>query len=579
MDGLTLGFLVEELSKSILGARVDKIYQPFDDMLILHLRQTGKNLRLLIAAAPSCTRIHLTDRSFENPENAPMFLMLMRKHLQGGRLVNIEQINGDRFIKIDISARNELGDNGIKTLYFEAMGRHSNLTLVENGTIVDAIRRVTPDMSRVRNLLPGLEYMWPPMQDKLNPFSVEQEALSLRLQSATGRLDNFLSENISGLNAKSAKELSFRITGEEVPLIQNLGDKQLLTKEIYGLLNSLKSLYKPNLVLNAEGQPVDALPFPYITLKQSNIEYVESMSMALDTLHTSQDNDNRMRQKAHSLTRSIRKAVKRHETRIAKEIEALARGEEIESLRISGEILTAFSHDVKKGASSVILPNYYSETGDSITIALDPALSAQRNAQKYFKQYKKYDTAAKMAEENIKEAQKSLDTAQQLLYDLEQAENTLDIDFVREQAEKHGLIKKRLKQNKKRPKENKSAHMCFVSSDGINILVGKNSRQNEDLLKSSAPTDLWLHAKNIPGSHVIVKNPPDTLPDATLFEAASLAAFYSKAQGRGIDVDYCLRKYVKKIPGAGLAAVTFTDNQTLYITTDAKAIQRIKVCE
>ncbi len=579
MDGLSLGFLAKELKNSILGARIDKIHQPFDDMLIFSLREKGRNCRLLIAAAPSCTRIHLTEAEFENPEKAPMFLMLMRKHLQGGRIIAIEQINGDRFLKIDISSRGELGDSSVKTLYFEAMGRHSNLTLVEDGIIIDAIRRVTPDMSRVRNLLPSLKYEMPPMQDKLDPFNVDFNALQARLQNAEGRLDNFLFENISGLNARSSKELAFRITGEETASIQSLGDKSLLSKEIYKLLNSLESLFKPCLVINSEGRPADALPFPYITLKQNKVEYTESFSFALDRLYTAKDSSNRLRQKAHSLMRSIKKAAKRYETRIAKEREALARGDEIEDLRISGEILTAFAHDVKKGASSVTLPNYYSLTGENITISLDPSLSVQRNAQKYFKQYKKYGTAAKMAEKSILEAERSLNTAQQLLYDLEQAENTADIDFVRSEAEKRGIIKKRLKQDKKRRQNIKSTHLCFVSSDGIQILVGKNSRQNEALLKTSAPDDIWLHAKNIPGSHVIIKNPPDSLPDSTLKQAANLAAYYSKSQGGGVEVDYCLRKYVKKRPGAGLAAVTFSNNKTLYITPDIKIIRQLKQCE
>ncbi len=576
MDGLTLGFLVKELKKSIVGARIDKINQPFDDMLILSLRQRGKNCRLLIAAAPSCTRIHLTDNSFENPEKAPMFLMLMRKHLQGGRIAGIEQINGDRFLKIEISSRSELGDNSVKTLYFEAMGRHSNLTLVENGVIVDAIRRVTPDMSRVRNLLPSLKYEMPPAQDKLDPFNADKNAVEDRLKDASGRLDDFLFENISGLNAKSSKEFAFRITGEETALIQNLGDKSLLAQEIYLLLNSLEKLFKPCLIMNNEGEPLEALPFPYITLKQSKTEYTESLSYAMDTLYTAKDSINRMKQKAHSLTRSIKKAVKRYETRIAKEREALARGDEIEELRIYGEILTAFAHDVEKGASSATLPNYYSPNGEKITIPLDPSASAQRNAQKYFKRYRKYSTAAKMAEKNILEAESSLNIAWQLLYDLEHAESAADIDFTREEAEKYGLIKKRIKRSKKKRQLAKSTHMRFVSSDGIQILVGKNSRQNEALLKSASPNDIWLHAKNIPGSHVIIKNPPDALPDNTLNEAASLAAYYSGSKGGGAEVDYCLRKYVKKRSGAGLAAVTFTNNKTLYITPDTKTIQQIE---
>ena len=381
MDGLMLGFLAKELGSRISGARVDRISQPYKDMLVLQLRNKGENIRLLIAAAPACTRIHETQQSFQNPSEAPMFLMLMRKHLQGGRILGVQQLFSDRLLRIDVLSRSELGDETIKYLYFEAMGKHSNLSLVSDGIIIDAIRRVTGDMSRVRQLFPGLIYDMPPVQKKIEPNKIEPSKLLER--GFSGRLDVFLRENIMGISPATAKEISYRLTGEISPNIEELKDTHKLAEEISLFFSDIDKLYEPCLLLNNDGEPVEALPFPYLT--KGNAKRTENISTALDSLYTAKDSKNRIDQAAASLRKALRSSVKRYDKRISACIDKLSSEKDIQKYRIYGELLTGHYSPVPRGASEVEVPNYYSENMELISIPLEPSIGLSENAQRYFK--------------------------------------------------------------------------------------------------------------------------------------------------------------------------------------------------
>ncbi len=573
LDGLTLGYIARELNDKLAGGRIDKVTQPFKDMLVLLIRNQGENHRLLIAAGPTYTRMHLTRNTYENPQQAPMFLMLMRKHIQGGRILNIVQLNGDRLLRIDISALSDMGDPQEKSFYFEAMGRHTNLTLVQNGIIIDAIRHVTDDMSRVRIMLPGLPFDMPPAQDKLSPAEANAEQLLARLQQQSGRLDKQLADSISGLSSGSAREIAFRLTGQETPLIQDIGDLPALVQRLADFLQSLPALYAPCLIRGEDNVPVDAFPFPFLTRQGSSAEHCATLSEAIDTLYYEKDRHDRMTQRAAALRRTLKNALSRCENRIAAQQEELSAAEHMEQHRVAGELLTAFGHMVDKGADKAELPNYY-DNNQPLLIALDPALSAAQNAQRYFKKYRKANVARRMAGEQIALAQEDMRLLEDALYFLESAQGGDDLREIRQPLYDKGLLKIP-SQDKKIKKPAQAKPLRYLAADGTPISVGRSSGQNELLLKTAQGDDMWLHAKDMPGSHVIIHAQGKAISPDTLHQAALLAAWHSKGYGVSVPVDYTLRRYVKKTPGAPAGFVTFTNNKTLLMNATREQIDAL----
>lgn len=559
LDGLTLGLLARELDAQLAGGRIDRIAQPFGDVLVLSVRVPGRSLRLLISAGPNFTRLHLTDKQYENPQEAPMFLMLMRKHLSGARIRGIRQLNGDRLIRIDMTALNEMGDEKEKCFYFEAMGRHTNLTLVQDGIIIDAIRHVTHDMSRVRQMLPGLPFVMPPAQQKLAPEEADEGKISALFANETGRFDKLLAEKISGLSAMSAREIACRLTGQETPLMGEISAPDLYQRTA-ALLRGLPDLFSPRLLRGADGLPMEALPFPFITRREG--EPTATLSEAVETLFFERDRHDRMLQRAGALRRLLQNAKARCENRIAAQEEELRSALNMEDDRVAGELLTAFGHMVAKGAKEAELPNYY-DGNRPIKVSLDPALTAAQNAQKYFKKYRKANVARRMAGEQIEKAQAELDLIEEALYFLE--EPGTDLSAVRRPLTDAGILKppKGEKKNSKPPKEGQP--LRFETEGGFAVLVGRNSAQNMALLRDADGQDLWLHAKDIPGSHVILRTEGKTPAEQDILQAARLAAYYSKGRGGRVPVDVCRRRYVKKTPGAALGHVTFTNNKTVLI--------------
>lgn len=559
LDGLTLGFLARELNEALAGGRVDRITQPFSDMLVMSVRVPGKNLRLMISAGPAYTRLHLTDKQYENPQEAPMFLMLMRKHLSGARIQGIRQINGDRLIRIDMTALNEMGDEKEKCFYFEAMGRHTNLTLVQDGMIVDAIRHVTHDMSRVRQILPGLPFVMPPAQEKLAPQDADADTLSALFANETGRFDKLLADKISGLSAMSAREIVCRLTGQETPLMAEIAAPDLYER-MAALLRGLPHLFSPRLLRGADGLPMEALPFPFVTRAEG--ETCPTLSFAVETLFFERDRHDRMQQRAGALRRLLQNALSRCENRIAAQEEELRGALTMEDDRVAGELLTAFGHMVEKGAKEAELPNYY-DGNKPVRVALDPALSPAQNAQKYFKKYRKANVARRMAGEQIEKARAELDMIEEALYFMEDA--GADLSAVRRPLTEAGILKppKGEKKNKKPPQEGQP--LRFATGGGFTVLVGKNSGQNMALLRDAQGQDFWLHAKDVPGSHVILRTEGREPGEQDILEAVRLAAYYSKGRGGRVPVDVCRRRYVKKTAGAAPGHVTFTNNKTVLI--------------
>lgn len=571
MDGLTLGFIARELQETLRDARVEKVTQPEKDMLVLLLRSQGKNHRLILSAAPSFARVHLTEASYQNPMDAPMFCMLMRKHLTGGRVTAIEQLGGDRVLRLTIENKDELGDTAPRELYLELMGRHSNLTLVMNGRIVDAIRHVSGDMSRVRQALPGLPFVPPPAQDKLDPREVTAETLLPRLRAQTGGLDKALGNCIRGLSPAAARELAFRATGMNRADIQTL-DLPQLAKTTADFVRRLPALAQPVAQLGEDGLITDVLPFPYLSLNPALQKPYPTLSAALDAFFFGRDRRDRMAQKSASLKHLIKTIMERDEKKLAIQEEELTASARMEEYRIAGELLTAQGYLVPRGVDRVQLQNFYDPAGGTMEIALDVALTPAQNAQKYFKRYRKARSAQEIAREQKEKTLSELAILEQALFDLDECETEADLSDVRRTLEGAGLV--RAPGEKKRPKQPESKPMLFLAPDGTEILVGKNSTQNDRLTGSARGGDTWLHAKDMPGSHVIIRGEGPS-PEA-LQAGAKLAAWFSKGKGAAVPVDYTLRKYVKKPGGAPAGFVIYTHQKTLIVSAAEGEIAALK---
>ena len=559
LDGLTMGFIVRELQDKLLGGRVDKVQQPEKDLVVLQVRGAGATHRLLVNANPTGTRLHLTTKTYENPEVAPVFTMLMRKHLAGGRITAIQQLGGDRLIRIDVTGSDEMGEQRVKELWFEAMGRHSNLSLVLEGRIIDCLRHVTDDMSRVRRMLPGAAFELPPAQDKLAPEALTADSLRARLLMEGGRADKALANVVAGLGAGTAKELCLRLTGQETPLLTAL-NLPLFAQQAEKLLHALPGMAAPTLLMGPEGLPQDVLPFRFLSHPLDSQQPRDSLSEALDELHYEKDRYTRLMQRTSAFRRTLQAAQERTLRKMALQEEELQGSQRMEEYRVAGELLTAYAHQVPKGAESVDLPNWYD--GQPLTVALDPALSPAANAQRYFKRYRKAHTGRKLAAEQKEKSQQELQLIEDALYALEEARTLQDISEIKEPLREQGLIKREpAAKGKRRPQE--SLPLRFMAADGTEILVGRNSLQNERLLKLADGQDLWLHAKDMPGSHVIVRAQGREVGQDTLLLAARLAAWYSKGQGAAVPVNYTLRRHVKKPGGAPAGFVTFTNEKLL----------------
>lgn len=572
LDGLTLGFLVQELRQHLLGARVDKITQPDHDLVVLNLRAAGQSHRLLLCATPGYTRLHLSQKTYQNPAEAPMFLMLMRKHLQGGRLVDIQQLYGDRLLVITFASTSELGDPKEKQLYFEAMGKHSNVSLVEDGKILDSLRHVSLEMSRVRQMLPGLPYVMPPRQDKLEPDSLTAGQLHQRLVIASGPLWRFLFQHISGLGQQSAQELALRVSGDVDALLQEQ-DASTLSQAIADCFLGLPQLFAPQLQRDSQGVPVFALPFPYKSQPMQMQQPVGSLSEAIETLYFEQDLTTRLSQRAQGVRRAVHQAIERSEKKLAILAEELLSHEEAEQLRVMGELLTAQIHQVPKGATEVVLADYY--TGSQLTVSLDETLTPAQNAQRYFKRYRKAHTARKLAGEQREKALYDLELLEEAQYYLDSAPTAQELSEIRDGLVVSGLLR-RQSGARGRKKEAPSQPMRYQTSDGISVSVGRNSLQNEALLKAAQPEDIWLHAKDVPGSHVLIHSQTRPVPESSLFQAAQLAAYYSKARGQQVQVDYTKRKLVRKISGGAPGQVHYSGEKGLLVSASENDIQQMK---
>ena len=580
-DGITINSIVTELKDKLVGGRVDKVYQPESDEIILSVRSLGKNCKLLLTANPSHPRLHLTEITRDNPMEPPLFCMVLRKHIQSGKILEITQPNFDRIVNIKIEALNEMGDYTLKTLVLEIMGRHSNLMLVdENGTVLESARHISFDKSSVRQVLPGKEYVMPPDSGKTDTLLLNEENFHKTLENLNSeKAFAAIYKGYNGISPVIADEVCYNAGIDANKPVSTLSDseKQNLYEAFSALVDKIKATdYLPQIVYDGE-KVKDMLPFSLNKYKDLRTQTFSSPSRMTEEFYSAKDTAYRMSQKTHDLkhlvTQNIERCVKKRDI----QQKSLKDIENREHLRLCGELITANIYAIKQGMTTIKLNNFYSENFEEVEIELDGSLTPAENAQKYFKRYNKAKRTYTALQEQIAANDEELAYLETVLAGVENCENEQDIKEIRRELREQGYVKKEAKQ-KGRQVNKKSAPLHYISSDGYDIYVGKNNIQNDELtLRTAHSTDIWMHTKNIPGSHVIIITRGADVPDTTLTEAATLAAYYSKAQTSSmVPVDYTQRKNVHKPNGAKPGFVIYDTNKTAYITPSREAVEKLK---
>ena len=575
LDAALLALTAGELKNTLLDAKIDKIFEPTRDEVLLTLRTRTDTFKLLLSARSGSARICLTKETFENPQTPPSFCMLLRKHLTGGRLTALEVEPGDRLVFLRFLCTNEMGDLVENVLAVELMGRYSNLVLTQNGRIIDALKRVDFEDSDIRQLLPGLPYTLPAKPAKADFCSMT----SAQLVEAACKLDlplhQALIKSCAGVGPVVLREAVFRAFGGETALLASELDEDrraALTTAFEAIHADRLAGGRPCLAADDEGKPVE---FSFTALTQygeGRLQFYDSFSEMLEAYYCRKDRAERLRQKSRDLHKTVKNLHERAVRKQAARKEELAQSGKADQLRLFGELLQANLWAVEKGAKSVTVTNYYD--GQPVTIPLDVRLSASANAQKYFKDYKKKQTAAKMLVKLLEQGEQEIEYLATVLYEVETAPGEQALGEIRQELKGQGY----LKYYKVRDKKSKPADFYrYRSSDGFLILVGRNNLQNEKLtLHTARGRDLWFHVKNAPGSHTVVMSEGKDIPLATQNEAAQLAVLHSSlAGGVKVPVDYTFVKNIRKTGDLRPGMVLYESYETAYVTPEPDLAQRL----
>lgn len=574
LDGLTLHGSVLELQSKLTGGRIDKINQPEHDEIQILIRSSGINYRLLICACPDTCRIQITDTKKPNPVDAPMFCMLLRKHLSGGRITAITQPCTDRIVRLSVESTDELYNTGHYTLVCELMGRHSNIILLDSeGIIMESSKRIGLSVSKARVIMPGIPYELPPTEQKKDPLEACRQEI-LNVLSAAGRADKLLSSAFYGTAPCVAAQM-LQKAGEDIPAYtQDMTDSQKarVADTVYEIFFSIKNgSSKP--CIQSTGDKKQFLPFS--PCKGAAFTEYHSAGEMLDAYYTERDKHEFMRRRSYSLLHAVETKLQRAQKKLAAFDEAIVSESDYDKYRVYGELVTANMYKIRSGQNELIAENYYENPVREVVIPLDSSLSSVRNAQKYFKLYKK----AKGARDNALAMRESVQNEIEYLIgvrtQIQNAFSTEELEEIRSELEELKFIRREQKAKRKKAVK-KSMPSRFISSDGYEIYVGRNNYQNDFLtFKIASANDMWLHVKDRPGSHTVIinKDKAVSIPDSTLYEAAVLAAFYSSAgTGAKAEVDYTLCRYVKKPSGALPGKVIYTNQRTLLAVADKGAL-------
>ena len=581
-DAVMLRAVTRELNERALGAKIDKIQQPERDAVVLHLRGTAGTGKLLLCASPNRARVHFTEAAMENPAAPPMFCMLLRKHLSGARITDIEQPEMERVLIFRLDCLDELGERTEKRLAVELMGRNSNVILIdETGRIVDALRRVDYEMSEKRQVLPGLYYHEPPRQEKLDPLALEPGALEAMLQTVRDPVttDKWLLDRFSGLSPLICRELGWRFCGRTDADLSRWSpaERRSFALRLEAFFEDIRQGRFTPTLLEREGSPSD---FSYTPIGQyegyMTARTMESFSELLDAYYARRDQAERMRQRGQSLRRSLQNLRDRTARKLGHQRQELAATYDRERLRQYGDLVTANLHQIVRGQKVLRCVDYYDIDGAEVEIPLSVTLSPQQNAAKYYKDYAKAKNAEKVLTEQIAAGEAELQYFESVLDAMERAESDRDLQDIRQELTEGGYL--RPVTGKKAIRSAPSRPMEFRSSEGEKIYVGRNNRQNDQLtLKTAYKGDLWLHAQKIHGSHVIVACSGHEVGEKTLEEAAMLAAYYSQARdGQNVPVDYTQVRNVKKPVGAKPGMVIYDRYNTTYVTPSEQLARQLR---
>lgn len=576
IDAATLALLTAELAQTLTNAKIDKIHEPTRDEILLTLRTRTETYRLLLCTRSGSARVCLTNDTFENPSNPPGFCMLLRKYFIGGRLLKIEREEGDRIVYFRFCCTNLAGDPALNTLAVELMGRYANIVFVQNGIIVDALKRVDFADSSVRQVMPGLAYTLPPKPDRLD-FCAEpakwivEKACAWHLPAEAA-----LSKTITGIGPMAVREIVYRAFALDDPRAEDVAADQLDPDRRGALIAALEGLQreyrvggKPTAIymLKAQNEPPKPTDFGFFVPRQYGtaaiVKTYDTYSELLDTFYAARDHAERLRQKSRGLCKTVRNLHDRAVRKQAARLEELARSEHAEELRLCGELLQANFGAFQKGDGQITVQNYY--TGEPVIIRLDPRLSPIDNAQKYFKEYKKSRTAGKMLQKLLAEGEEEIDYLKTVLYEVDAATGEQALDEIREELKNQGY----LKYYKPRTKHPKPADFLrYRSTDGFDILVGRNNVQNDKLtLHTARGKDVWFHVQKAPGSHVVVMSRGKDVPNQTREEAACLAVLHSSQKGANrVAVDTTEVKNIWQANGAKPGMVLYTTYTTVIVT-------------
>lgn len=575
-DGMVLAAARAELEDKLTGGRIDKIHQPEKDELILAIRLPGENIKLLISAHAQNPRIHLTSQTKVNPMTPPLFCMVLRKHLEGGRITRLEQPNFERILRIHVEATDELGNLGEKILICEIMGKHSNIILLEpvSNIIIDSIRRVPHFISRHREVLPGRSYITPPEQEKLNPLQVEEDSFKKLIYASPleTRLDKALLKNITGLSPQTCREIVYRSNLPADNTLDCCGvyELQRLWEEFSKVASMAKlKEFEPTLVRDEKGN-VLAFSAIDLTLMTGLPREHGTMNQLLDKFYLERHGEGLLSRQKNKLLRVINTELERNEKKLAIQEETLLAGEGTEKLRLWGELLTANLYKLEAGLEEARIANFYDPEEGEVIIPLDPQLTPAENAQYYFKKYNKARDSKSIILEQRDQTITEINYLESIVTSVEVGETLGELAEIQEELQLQGYLKEKTPTKAGRKKvKTEIKPLAFQSSDDLEVLVGKNNRQNDLLtLKLARAEDIWFHVKDIPGSHVILrKSANGQTPDRSLLEAAALAAYYSKARESGkVPVDYTLRKHVHKPNGAKPGMVIYENQHTVWVT-------------
>lgn len=557
-DGMVTNAVAIEINGLLTGGKIEKIYQPEQDELIFHIHGNREHYKLYLSSNSGHARMHLITTSGSNPQHPMAFCMLLRKHLQGGRITSILQRDTERIIELSIDTINELGFSVNKKLIVEIMGKHSNIILIDavSGKIIDSIKRISIDVNRYRQLLPGQIYVYPPTQGKIPYHHLSLPAFMDAMANTQGDPSRGLVSSIQGISPILAEEIAKEAADDHLEGVYHA---------FFAMVEKIQTgSFIPRVYVDEKEVPVDFHLFPLSSLQGQYRELTfEGISSAAEYFYSHKNSSNRIRQKSADLERAVANSLDKLYLKKQRLCEDIQRAEQSKEDKLYGELLTASLHTVTQGAKSAELLNYYDQT--TITVPLDPRLSPVQNAQKYYKKYAKAKTATIEKNIQLKETDQDISYLESVLAYVEQASSVEEIEDLRQELVEIGYLKKR--KNQYKPAKTKASPITYQTSDGFQVLVGRNNKENDLLtFKRASAKDLWFHAKDIPGSHVILMTEGKSITETSILEAAGFAAYHSKGKtSENVPVDYTQVRHVKKPSGAKPGMVIFTNNKTVYV--------------